>query len=448
MWPFKKAKNTQSFEIRRDHAVLNYYDGHEAYFRVPDTYENLPVTEIAPNAFRDAKHVKGIFTGKNIQKIGKKAFAGCADDLRLVLNEQAERAEGALSGVKSVYFENENGLTLVSYAGQETELRLEDECFGMNVTGIGEKVFYMFAYLKSIKLPSKLREIGRAAFAGCSDLTKIDFPASLEMIAPEAFAKSGLTGVVFPESVRSVGDHAFMGCAELEIAVFKGKNTLLSAGAFAKCGLTGIVLPENLTELQSELLRENRKLTRISIPKTVEAVWEYALADTGLKEIGLPESAEVIAEGAFANSKALESVYLGKNVREIGPSAFGFCPSLKSLTLTEGKFSMENGLLMDRENHRVIASLAQISYAKVIVPEGITEISDSAFAGNDKIETLILPNSVTHLGAWALRDMKNLKYLEIKAKNVTFGDSPLFGTCPEEFICTDDIAKAIEEMEA
>ena len=31
----------------------------------------------------------------------KKAFAGCADDLRLVLNEQAERAEGALSGVKS-----------------------------------------------------------------------------------------------------------------------------------------------------------------------------------------------------------------------------------------------------------------------------------------------------------------------------------------------------------
>ncbi|MBQ2434036.1 MAG: leucine-rich repeat protein, partial [Clostridia bacterium] len=106
------------------------------------------------------------------------------------------------------------------------------------------------------------------------------------------------------------------------------------------------------------------------------------------------------------------------------------------------------GLLMDRENHRVIASLAQISYAKVIVPEGITEISDSAFAGNDKIETLILPNSVTHLGAWALRDMKNLKYLEIKAKNVTFGDSPLFGTCPEEFICTDDIAKAIEEMEA
>ncbi len=448
MWPFKKAKNTKPFEIVRDHAIFNYYDGADKYFRVPDTHENLPVTEIASNAFKDAKHVKGIFVGKNIRKIGKKAFAGCADDLRLILNPDAEREEGALTGVKSVYFENETGLTLVSYAGQETELSLEDECFGTKVTGIGEKVFYMFAYLKSVRLPSNLRFIGRAAFAGCSDLTAIDFPDMLEEIESESFMKSGLTGVSFPESVKSVGDHAFMGCAELEKAVFRGKNTFLAPGAFAKCGLTDIVLPENLTELQSEVLRENRKLTRISIPKTVEAVWEYALADTGLKEIELPESAEVIAEGAFANSKSLESAYLGRNVREIGQSAFSFCPNLKSLSLTEGKFRMERGLLTDAENHRVIASIAQISPAEVTVPDGITEISDSAFAGNDKIEELILPKSVTHLGAWALRDMKNLRYLEIKAENVTFGDSPLFGTYPEEFICTDEIADAIDEMEA
>ncbi len=448
MWPFKKAKSEKPFEIAHDHAILNYYAGTETNFRVPETYENLPVTEIAPNAFRDAKHVKAVYTGANIRKIGKKAFFGCADDLRLILNPGAEREEGALMGVKSVYFENETGLTLVSYAGQETELRLEDECFGKKVTGIGEKVFYMFAYLKSIRLPSNLRIIGSAAFAGCSDLAGIDFPGTLEAIAPEAFFKSGLKAVVFPESLKNVGEHAFMGCAELEKAVFKGKNTHLSSGAFARCALTEIVLPENFTELQSEVLRENRKLTHVRIPETVEAVWEYALADTGLKDIGLPESVEVIGEGAFANSKALESVRLGRNIREIGQSAFSFCPNLKSLSLTEGRFRLESGLLIDTEKRRVIVSLAQMSPAKVSVPEGITEISDSAFAGNDKIESLILPESVVRLGAWALRDMKKLNYLEIKAENVAFGDSPLFGTYPEEFICTDEIADEIAEMEA
>lgn len=447
MWPFKKAKSVKPFEIAGDHAILNYYDGAEVFFRVPDMHENLPVTEIAANAFRDAKHVKAVYTGKNIQKIGKKAFSGCADDLSLVLNPDAERAEGALTGVKSVYFENETGLTLVSYAGQETELHLEDECFGMRVTAIGEKVFYMFAYLKSIRLPAYLLTIGRAAFAGCSDLVKIDFPRTLETIAGEAFVKAGLASVVFPESVKTVGEHAFYGCAELEKADFKGKNTYLAPGAFAKCALKEISLPICMTELQSEVIRENKRLTSIKIPDTVEAVWEYALADTGLQCIELPETAEVIAEGAFANSKDLECVSLGGRVREIGSGAFGFCPNLRQLKLTEGKFIIENALLIDTENKRVIACIANLSKPEITVPDGILEISDSAFAGNGKIDTLTIPESVNHIGVWALRDMKKLKTLTIKSQTLAFGESPLLGTHPENLICAEEIAERISQME-
>lgn len=447
MWPFKKSKSAKPFEVFPDHAVLNYYDGAQEYYRVPDTYEGVPVTEIAANAFRDAKHVKGVFTGKNIIKIGKKAFSGCAEDLRLILNEEAERAEGALTGIKSVYFENETGLTLASYAGHETELALEDECFSLPVTEIGEKVFYMFAYLKSIRLPARLRKIGRAAFAGCSDLSKIDFPMTLESVAQEAFVKCGLASVFFPMNVVSVGERAFFGCSDLEKAHFMGKDTIIGSGAFAKCALTDIRLPENLTELQSEVLRENKRLIALHIPKTVEAVWEYALADTGLVSIELPESAEIIAEGAFANSPRLENIRFGTKIREIGASALSFCPNLKSLSLTPGKFIIDNALLIDAENRRLIACLPTCSNS-ITVPEGITEISDSAFALNDKIETLTLPKSVNRIGAWAFRDMKNLHKLEIKSETLTFTDNPLIGTDPEDLICTDEIAEILAEMGA
>lgn len=446
MWPFKKVKPRSDFEIAGDHAVFQHYSGSEAYCRVPETYEGVPVTEISANAFKDAKHVKAIYTGENIQKIGKKAFFGCDENLSLILNEKAERADGALLGVKSIYFESASGLTLVSYAGHETDIVLESECFRQPVTAIGEKVFYMFAYLKTVRLPKCLKSIGRAAFAGCSDLTKIDFPSSLEEIDKEAFVKSGLTEVTLPENLKTVGEKAFFACADLKSARFLGKDTFLSAGAFAKCALERIDLPENLTELQSEVLRENKRLTKIVLPGTVEAVWEYALADTALASIELPENTEVIAEGAFANSPELESVYLGSRIREIGQSAFSFCPKLKSLNLTEGKFRIENALLMDTEENRVIACLAPVSPGKVVVPDGIIEISDSAFAGNGKIEVLILPESVKRMGAWALRDMKNLKTLEIRSENLAFGDNPLFGTDPENLICTDEIAEAFEEM--
>ncbi len=448
MWPFKKPKSTKPFEIISDHAVLNFYSGADVYYRVPETYEGVPVTEIGANAFKDAKHVKGIFTGKNITKIGKKAFAGCAEDLRLVLNEKAERAEGALTGVKSVYFENESGLTLVSYAGHETELTLENECFGLPVTGIGEKVFYMFAYLKSVRLPSRLTEIGRAAFAGCSDLTKIDFPGTLLSIAPEAFVKSGLTAVVFPENLKTVGDRAFFGCAELEKAHFKGKDTHIGPGAFAKCALSEIALPEHLTELQSEVLRENKRLSSLLIPKTVEAVWEYALADTSLTAIELPEKTEVIAEGAFANSPRLSRIYLGAGIREIGQSAFSFCPNLSSLRLTQDVFRLEDSLLIDTRQNRVIACLSPLSPSKIVVSDSITEIGDSAFANNDRIETLVLPLSVSRIGTWAMRDMKNLRSLTIQSETISFGDNPLFGTSPENLVCSDEIFEILHDMNA
>lgn len=444
MWPFKKVKPPVCFETASGAAVLTRYAGEDEYYRIPDEYEGLPVTEIAPNAFRDAKRVKGVFTGANIKKIGKKAFSGCCADLRLILNPSAERAEGALTGCKWVYIQNPTGLTLVSYAGQETNVVLEDECFGIPVTGVGEKVFYMFAYLASVRLPIDLRFIGRAAFAGCSDLTGISLPSALETIEAEAFVKSGLTSLALPESIKLVGERAFFACKDLKTVRCQGKFTHLSAGAFAKCGLTDISLPESLTEMQSELLRENKSLTRISIPKTVEAVWEYALADTGLLSAELPETTELIGEGAFSNSKDLKEVRLGSSVREIGPSAFSFCPSLQSLRLPGERFALSGSLLIDTETNCLLSCLAPLSPQTLIVPDGVTAIGDLAFAGNDKIERLTLPKTVNHIGVWALRDMKNLNALEILSPSVTLAESPLLGTSPETLLCPNSVREEIE----
>lgn len=446
MWPFKKVKPGIAFEKTQNGAVLTRYSGEDEAYIIPDEYENLPVTEIAANAFKDAKRLKAVYMGKNIQKIGKKAFSGCAENLSLVLNESAERQEGALIGCKSIYYETDSGLTLVSYAGHETDIVLESECFHRPVTAVGEKVFYMFAYLKSVSLPKSLLSIGQAAFAGCSDLTDIVFPPCMEEIGNEAFLKSGLTSVTVPESMKTVGEKAFFACEDLKTAVFKGKNTAIGAAAFAKCALTGITLPENLTELQSEVLRENKSLTSLTIPKSVEAVWEYALADTSLERIELPDACEVIGEGAFSGSKALKEVRFSRAVREIGPSALSFCPQLSSLYLPCPRFEVSDSLLIDTQSKTVLACISNLSGENLAVPDGVKSVSDCAFAGNENIKNLVLPESVVYAGVWAFRDMKNLNTLEIRSDKITFGDSPLFGSEPEYLICEDHIHELLESF--
>ena len=44
---------------------------------VPDTYEGLPVVEIASGAFLNKSNVTKITIGANVRVIGSKAFAGC-----------------------------------------------------------------------------------------------------------------------------------------------------------------------------------------------------------------------------------------------------------------------------------------------------------------------------------------------------------------------------------
>ncbi|MBQ9854708.1 MAG: leucine-rich repeat domain-containing protein, partial [Clostridia bacterium] len=174
----------------------------------------------------------------------------------------------------------------------------------------------------------------------------------------------------------------------------------------------------------------------------------YALADTGLTAIELPEKTEVIAEGAFANSPRLSRIYLGVGVREIGQSAFSFCPNLSSLRLTQDVFRLEGSLLIDTRQNRVIACLSPLSPSKIVVSDSITEIGDSAFANNDRIETLVLPLSISRIGTWALRDMKNLRSLTIQSETISFGDNPLFGTSPENLVCSDEIFEILHDMNA
>lgn len=445
MWFFKKSAEPVRFEKTPEGARLVSYSGEDKTYIVPDEYEGAPVTEIAPGAFK-SKALQSVYLGANIKTIGKKAFAGCAQNFSLVLRAKAERAEGALLGCRYVYFEENASLTLVSYAAQDTEVVLADECCGYPVTAVGEKVFYMFAYLKSIRLPQRLRAIGAECFLGCSDLEAVELPPSLQRIGAGAFAKSGLREIVVPESVREVGRCAFLNCNELEKAIFQGADTVIEPAAFAKSGLTEVALPENLSEIQSEVFRGCKKLSRIAFPRALEAVWEFAFAESGVCDITLPDSAEVIGEGAFSGMTALKSAFLSAKIREIGAGAFSHCPALSGIRIFNNAFSVREYCLIDTARQRLIACLEPLSPENAVLPTGLREIGDYAFSENQRIKTLILPESVERIGSCAFQNMKALEKIEIKSIVAEFGDNPFIGTQLNEYICPDEIESIMAEF--
>lgn len=102
--------------------------------------------------------------------------------------------------------------------------------------------------LTSIVLPDSIEQIGDSAFEGCTELTSINIPRSLVFIENRVFSYcTGLTSVIIPNNVMQIGDSAFEGCT----------------------GLTSINIPNSVREIGDYAFYGCTGLTTLKIPKSI-----------------------------------------------------------------------------------------------------------------------------------------------------------------------------------
>ena len=196
---------------------------------------------------------------------------------------------------------------------------------GYKVTKIGDGAFYGCTGLKSVTIPSSVKEIGDWAFWDCTGLTKITVDKNnknytsvdgvlfnkdktIILVYPSAKGSS----YVIPSSVTYIGKNAFNGCTGLKSVIIPNSVKEISSQAFATCtGLKSVTIPNSVT--------------RIS--------WEVFLGCTGLTSATISRSATYIGEGAFNGCTSLKSVTIPNSVTEIGERAFNDCTGLKSVTI-------------------------------------------------------------------------------------------------------------------
>ena len=128
----------------------------------------------------------------------------------------------------------EKSCTIINYEGrQEGDLVIPEEIDGYKVTNIAPFAFYYCTgFDGKLVIPDTVTSIGSAAFAGCYNLTSIEFPNNISSISEGAFVGcKGLTEVTLPDSVVQVDQFAFLDCTSLE-AVKIGEH-IQSIGDYA-----------------------------------------------------------------------------------------------------------------------------------------------------------------------------------------------------------------------
>ena len=228
----------------------------------------------------------------------------------------------------------------------------------------------------------------------------------------------------------------------------------IRANGFYECaGLTGLILPDTVEYIDVNAFFGCEELTRVRWSAGLRKINSAAFDCTGLETLVLPEGVTFLGGNAFGHAK-LKSVSLPSTVAKMTESneksdanPFAFCENLEEIYVAEGNkaYKSDGNCVMRREDNTLVAGCKASkipSYTEhigrsafqgaalesVALPEGVTSIEDYAFARNDRLKEITLPQSLTSIGKAVFFWCTALGKIAIPDGVTSVGDNA-FSTC-------------------
>ena len=298
-------------------------------------------------------------------------------------------------------------------------------------------------------------------------------PPSVTAIEPYAFNSCTNLEEINLENVTNKSDDAFRGCAFTRTERADSINGYLHfylQGKEAKLNYISDDAPKNITipstfiyqgkeytvtEIGSEVCRQNSRLESVSVPTTVKIIGRNAFSECHkLKSVRLADGLKTIQDEAFANCTSLESIKLPSTLEYIGRTAFTRS-GIKSLEIPQSVTSIGRNITLDCKNlkslsvnpgnkvfdsrkrcNAIIKTDSNIlleGCSNTKIPQGIIAIGPYAFAGATGFKTMDIPGSVRYIldGAFAFCPIKKIS---IPASVTLLYDNPFLGCSEVESI--------------
>ncbi len=288
----------------------------------------------------------------------------------------------------------------VPEAEKVSEITFKDGC-----TKIAHKALFKNTDVKKVNIPASVKAIGGAAFAGCTNLSQVNFAADaqIEDLDWRAFYDcTALTSIKIPDSVTRIGTETFSGCTSLAtIDISKeSKLTKIEYGAFGyypyKIDLKSLGNFYDINPSGPSTSAQGVKVKEIYLPK--ESIKNYGGGSaaglfagcTTLEKVTIGSSGDAKAEltkaelpyEMFAGCTNLTTVNMDKNVKTIGTAAFAECTGLKSIDLTEVKEVMSYAFI-------------KAGLSEVTIPSSVEKIGAITFGGCTSLETMTLESRLS-----------------------------------------------------
>lgn len=407
--------------------------------------------KIGERAFMD-NEVKDIYIPEGIEQIDREAFLRC-------------RMVSITVDAKNKYYDSRDNCNAIIETATNTLIQASDATVIPNsVTALGRSSF-SYVRTKVVDIPQSVNSFGSGLFVYCDATTyKLPFsePPTLEddwilgpgdlnyikeyarLIVPngtkEKYLADDKWGSVFTHYDRKI----------LEVSEYETQRALTinvetagtleskvadKKGVTEELKVTGNINGDDIKTLQG-MCGQYGMLSAIDLSDATIVAGEGTVANvlpegafqttTALEHIVLPKNLTAIGSYAFQDS-GVEELVLPKTVKELGRDIFYYARNLKALSVEAG-----NSVFDSRNNCNAIIETAnntlRIGCVNTVIPTTVTALGDMAFSGKPGLKEIEIPNSVTSIGWAAFWADTELTEVKMSAGITNLGDSP-FGAC-------------------
>ncbi len=499
---FASCTSLQSNGLGQDSQLENLGDGAFSSTRITGFYFPASLTTVGSRPFDSCSNLNAFAADENNSVYQTKDGVLFSKDGKQLVQYPASRNASSYevpSGVESIG----------AYAFQGTASRLhevtigndvaevggyafqksgvESVRFGNSVKTIGRLCFYNSDNLYSVTLPETLETLGEYTFYRCGALEELEIPAGVTEIAGSAVSGcSNLSSISILSEHVSVGNRAFTGTADqLQVRVVNEavKNAVVESGIDEeKVTVKTDVKTVEINGVTYELLTKasaaegaTAQVTaitgsgRVEIPSTVTigensckvtTIASYAMRNSAVTELNLPNTVTTLADHALADASELTAFVIPSGVTSIGVNAIAGCPKLKTIGYEANSQleSIGNGAFSDNSVLTSISIPASVKklgthtmfynyqLKEVVFQEGsaITEVPSGTFMRDEALERVVLPGTVNKIAEEAFWNCKSLPQIDL-AKVDEIGANAFYH-------CTSltqvQLSDALEELES
>ncbi len=458
--------------------------------------ESKPISVIPQFCFNCDEKVETIYIGKSVKEIDGKAFFTCRTLKQIIVDEENEYysdIDGVLYNKDKTeiicypmnhpqYLREKFGYNDTIWADNENNLefraRYEADVLTYvlpkTVETIGELAFYDLP-LAALYMPEGLKRIetmaitknwwmtdiysyekseaeeGETGFSAISKLSGVykSLPDGLEYIGSDAMSYNRVCNYLrIPASVKEIGHHAFWDCVEKNNGVLSGYkviNISMTEEEFDAIEIGNNWLPQydnGLLDKKVELVFGAEKVydEAVTYTEKEDGTFELTAATNreNLKVFSTDAEGKVvtsIARHPFKWDESIETVYIGKDVKELRGESFVNLRALKEFVVDEKNenFCAVDGVLYTKDMKTLLCCpKAYEGEAVFKVPATVEIISRSAFS-DCKFEKILLPEGLKRIEPMAFLKAENLKEIN------SYKGETVYASLPEglEFIGLD-----------